>query len=79
MTDRFAGLEYQGTRHKGKRLGTLWYSEHVEGDVTLAPLFDELDEIERLDVLGDIIGLLQREYDLALKSKWTFLDGEEEE
>ena len=75
MTDRFAGLDYKGTRSKGKRLGTLWYSEHVEGDVTLAPLFDDLDFIARLDVLGDIIGLLQREYDLALKEKWPQLTG----
>jgi hypothetical protein len=66
MTDRFAGLGYQGTRHKGKRLGTLWFTNNVDGDVTLAPLFDELDALERLDVLTDIIGLLQREYDLAL-------------
>lgn len=75
MTDRFAGLDYEGERRKGKRLGTLWYSEHVEGDVTLAPLFDDLDFIARLDVLGDIIGLLQREYDLALKEKWPQLTG----
>jgi hypothetical protein len=78
MTDRFAGLDYEGDRHKGKRLGTLWYSEHVEGDVTLAPLFDDLDRIARLDVLGDIIGLLQREYDLALEEKWAELKGEKE-
>jgi hypothetical protein len=75
MTDRFAGLDYQGTRHKGKRLGTLWYSEHVEGDVTLSPLFEELDALERLDVLGDIIGLLQREYDAAFQEKWPQLKG----
>lgn len=76
MTDRFAGLNYEGDRHKGKRLGTLWYSEHVEGDVTLAPMFDGLDRIARLDVLGDIIDLLQREYDQAMEEKWPELKGD---
>ena len=75
MTDRFAGLDYKGTRSKGKRLGTLWYSEHVEGDVTLSPLFEELDALARLDALGDIIGLLQREYELAHKEFYPPLEG----
>jgi hypothetical protein len=35
----------------------------MEADVTLSPLFDELDDLERLDALQDVIGLLQREYD----------------
>jgi len=71
MTDRFAGQEYAGERHKGRRLGTLWYSENrAGGDVTLAPLFEELGNMERLDALGDMIGLLQREYDAALAEKW---------
>ena len=67
MTDRFAGLDYKDDRHKGQRLGTLWFSKDVEGDVTLSPLFDELDYIASLDVLGDIIGCLQREYDAIHK------------
>jgi hypothetical protein len=67
MTDRFAGLNYEGDRHKGQRLGTLWFSPHVEGDVTLSPLFDELDYIASLDVLRDIINYLQCEYDTILK------------
>ena len=71
MTDRFAGLDYTGERHKGRRLGTLWYSEsRAEGDVTLSPLFEKLGNMERLDALGDMIGLLQREYDAALAEKW---------
>jgi hypothetical protein len=67
MTDRFAGPSYESDRHKGSRLGTLWFSPHDEGDVTLSPLFDELDYIASLDVLGDIIGCLQREYDAIHK------------
>ena len=63
MTDRFAGPSYESDRHKGNRLGTLWFSTEVEGDVTLSPLFDELDYIASLDVLRDIIGYLQCEYD----------------
>jgi hypothetical protein len=71
MTDRFAGLDYDGERFKGRRLGTLWYSENrAGGDVTLSPLFEELGNMERLDALGDMIGLLQREYDAALAEKW---------
>lgn len=67
MTDRFAGPSYESDRHKGSRLGTLWFSTEVEGDVTLSPLFDELDYIASLDVLRDIINYLQCEYDTILK------------
>ena len=67
MTDRFAGPDYKDDRHKGNRLGTLWFSKEVEGDVTLSPLFDELDYIASLDVLRDIINYLQCEYDTILK------------
>jgi hypothetical protein len=76
MTDRFAVLEHKGDRHKGKRLGTLWYNEEgVSGDVTLSPLFEELDALERLDTLGDIIWFLQREYELAHKEFYPPLEG----
>lgn len=76
MTGRLAGLEYKGDRHKGKRLGTLWYNEEcVSGDVTLAPMFEDLDDLARLDALGDIIGLLQREYELAHKEFYPPLEG----
>lgn len=50
----------------------------IKGDVTLAPLFDDLNRIARLDVLGDIIGLLQRKYDLALEEKRAELKGTKE-
>lgn len=68
MTDRFAGEEFEGSRHKGKRLGTLWISHCKEsGDVTLSHIFDEMDNLMKLDVLGDCIGLLQREYIKSLE------------
>ncbi len=71
MTDRFAGSECTRERHKGRRLGTLWYNElHVEGDVTLSPLFEEFDPLMRLDVLRDLIGFLQQEYDDAHAKMW---------
>jgi hypothetical protein len=67
MTDRFAGLDYVGERRKGKRIGTLWANINYEGgDVTLAPIFDGMDRLMRLDVIGDCIGLLEREYDKTL-------------
>jgi hypothetical protein len=69
MADRFTDPNgYTGTRSKGKRMGTLWIQpEIIEADVTLSPLFDELDDLERLDALQDVIGLLQREYDATYK------------
>ena len=68
MTDRFAGIDYAGPRFKGKRLGTIWYSTVFgEADVTLSPLFDELNMVMKLDVLRDAIKLLEREYNEALK------------
>lgn len=52
-------------RHKGKRIGTLWTSDtRGEGDVTMSPYFDALPPLQRLDVLRDVLGLLQREHDL---------------
>jgi hypothetical protein len=43
--------------------------------VTLSPLFEELDALERLDTLGDIIWFLQREYELAHKEFYPPLEG----
>ena len=64
--ERFAGESYEGERTKGTRIGTLWLKENVvEGDVTLTLEFLGLDGITKLDVLGDIIGLLEREVNLS--------------
>lgn len=67
-TDRFT-RDWDGTRRKVKRMGTLWGDpETGEGDVTLR--LDGMcnqDALFRLDVLQDWIGLLQREYDVTLK------------
>ena len=56
------GLE----RHKGESLGHL-YMKNGSGDVTIAKSFDGLPPIERADILKDVIGLLTREYDKALR------------
>jgi len=69
MTDRFT-LGWDATeRHKGVRLGTLWdRRDDPDGDITLSEYFDEYGDIAKLDVLGDWIGLLQREYDEVYKN-----------
>jgi hypothetical protein len=72
MKDRFTHApDFVGERKKGKRIGTLWYSDiSGEGDVTLAELFDDLEEVHQLDVLSDLIGMLQREYSYLQYKKW---------
>jgi hypothetical protein len=68
MKDRFAADWDEGIanqRHKGRRVGTLWM-EKDSGDVTLTMHFSTFDALYRADVLGDIIGVLHREYDYAV-------------
>jgi hypothetical protein len=65
MADRYT-KGFDGTqgmeRHKGIRIGTLYYSMNKEsGDVTIAPMFDDLDSMCKVDIMDDIIGLLVRE------------------
>jgi len=64
--DRFT-LGYDGERHKGKRIGTLWTNQDIDGEVTLSEFFDEQDDVAKIDILNDCIGLLARELDLLLK------------
>ena len=68
MKDRFAGaFRDVGRRHKGKRIGTLWIDcEESTGDATLTADFLDMQALERADVLLDIIGVLQAEYELAV-------------
>jgi hypothetical protein len=75
MADRFTlGWEDASDRRKGKRLGTLWADmETGEGEVTLNIIIDE-DPLLRADVLQDWIGLLQREYDLAVQTMFDGID-----
>ncbi len=64
MADRFAGRSFNGDRHKGQRIGTLFWSDaRGEADVTLSELFECLGHVARVDALQDVIGLLQRERD----------------
>ncbi len=72
MVDRFT-RGYEGERHKGIRIGTLWdLKSDVDGDVTLSPAFYELGSLARMDLLNDVIGLLEKERDA------TWLDFEKE-
>lgn len=54
--------DYTGSRTKGRRMGSLWYSEtSAEGDVTFLAAFDEYSTLARIDMLTDWIGMLKRE------------------
>jgi hypothetical protein len=66
MTDRFTrGLDHK--RHKGIRMGTLYANLlSVEGEVTLSLMLDELSLVAKADLLSDWIGLLEREYSVAI-------------
>lgn len=68
MAERYAAHQYDvGNRHRGSRIGTLWFDEDcISGDATISADFLELTPIERADVLQDIIGVLQREYEFTL-------------
>ena len=49
---------------EGQVFGVLiWNYEPHEGEVLLHPSFKRVDGIGRADILSDVIGLLQREYD----------------
>lgn len=64
MPDRFS-RGFEGYRQRGVRIGTLWNANKhdVDGEVTFSPEFDALGEVGMLDILQDIIGLLQAEYE----------------
>ena len=76
MTDRFT-KNFEGNRHKGIRMGTLWCSRSdADGDVTLSAEFDEWGWIAKLDFLQDVIGLLSKEYDIILNPEGDKLKAE---
>ena len=63
MADRFS-RGWDGDRHKGVRLGTLWFCKSdMEGEVSLSPAYDDLDVLSKMDLLSDVMGLLNREYE----------------
>jgi hypothetical protein len=63
MTDRHTH-GWNEERHMGFRMGTLWFRKSdMDGDVTLSSAYDELDVLSKMDLLEDVIGLLNREYD----------------
>jgi hypothetical protein len=64
--ERFANEDLEIERQKGIRFGTLWAGrEGDEGDVTLTLEFCDSDPLLRADLLKDVIGLLEHEYDKA--------------
>jgi hypothetical protein len=66
MRDRYTLTDVNTIyRHKGIRIGTLWYSRsNGTGDITISDEFDALDEVTKIDVLKDLFGLLEREIDI---------------
>ena len=60
MVDRFS-RGWNEDRHKGKRIATLWTDGSIDGDVTFSSYFDELSTTAQIDLIGDVIGLLERE------------------
>lgn len=65
--ERFAGEDYKGERRKGTRFGTLWANYDTgEADVTITLEFCHEDWPMRAELLQDVIGLLNREYEKAL-------------
>lgn len=68
--DRFAAAWAEGLdRHKGERIGTIWAKRRSgTGDATLTVDFLDADALLRADILQDVIGVLQREYELAVAS-----------
>jgi hypothetical protein len=65
MADRHTrGFEHP--RNKGRRIGTLWWNDDLgDADVTMSEYFDSMGTLERVDAMGDIIGLLEREGDFC--------------
>lgn len=57
--------DYRGGRTKGRKAGSLWYSETAgEGDVTFFEYFDSFDPFFRVEMLTDWIGMLGRELEV---------------
>ena len=71
MPDRFTRGGERFHRHKGVRIGTLWSMRgDIDGDVTLSLDFDDEDNIAKIDLLEDFIGMLRRELDLLLEEEY---------
>lgn len=71
--DRFAAAFAEcGERHKGTRIGMLWADyNNSTGDATLTIEFLDMPPLCRADILKDAIGVLEREYELAVASMRT--------
>lgn len=67
MADRYSDPDdYVGSRHRGKRVGSFWYSEtYGEGDITVSEYFDSMDPFTQLEALNDAISMLKRQYEVS--------------
>lgn len=67
--DRFAwadrGFDFS---KRNLRVGTIWMDTNdVQGEVTISDSFDSIEcPLMKADILKDIIGLLQHEYDAVV-------------
>jgi len=74
--DRFAWPDREiGFSKRNLRVGTLWMDEWgAEGEVTISRAFDSIESpLTRADVLKDILGLVEREYDAAVEELYDYL------
>jgi hypothetical protein len=67
MADRYSDPDdYVGSRHRGKRVGSFWYSEtYGEGDITVSEYFDSMHPFTQLEALNDAISMLRRQYQVV--------------
>ena len=73
--DRFAwadrGFDFS---KRNLRVGTLWMGD-AEGEVTISQAFDSIEcPLMKADILKDILGLIQREYDAVVKELYSLED-----
>lgn len=76
LKDRFAWPDREiGFSKRNLRVGTLWMDEWAaEGEVTISVAFDSIScPLTKADVLKDILGLVQREYDAAVEELHDYL------
>ena len=77
--DRFAWQDRVGDVSKRNlRVGTLWMDDWaMEGEVTISAAFDSIESpLVKADVLKDILGLIEREYDAVMEELHEYLKPE---
>jgi hypothetical protein len=63
MADRWSDADdYKGTRTKGRRIATIWWSKSdEEADITVTATFDGMDPYAQIEALEDAISMLNRQ------------------